>query len=331
MIRSIWEEEKQRFLSGNMVRRLIVINVAVFILVNFVNLGFYIAFQFSGPGPGEIYGASSYRQAYMAFVRFLSMSPDWFFVLTHPWVLITSMFLHLELFHIFWNMLLLYWFGRIVGDFIGNQKIWPLYLMAGLVGNICYFIFSNIVPTYVGLNAYALGASGAVMGTIVASGIIAPEYIMRLILLGDIKLKYIVGALVLIDLFAIASDVNTGGHVAHLGGALLGYLFIAQLREGNDWSVGVNRITDSIGNFFSRLFTGESSNRPRVVYRNTSKIKKKKQTTAARGNRRRGHAVSDGDQNYEDRLNAILDKIKVSGYESLTEEEKEFLFNASKR
>ncbi len=330
MLRSIWEEEKQKFFSGNMVRRLIAINIAVFIIINFINLGFYIAFQFSAPAPGSVYAGSSHYNAYMEVVKFLSLSSDWLFVLTHPWVLITSMFLHQSFFHILWNMLLMYWFGRIVGDFIGNQKIWPIYLQAGLGGAVGYFIFANLIPSFYGVDGIAYGASGAVMGIIVASGVIAPEYIMRLLFLGDVKLKYIVVALVLLDMFAIAGGVNTGGHFAHLGGAFIGYLFIVQLKEGNDWSIWVNKATNAIEGFFSRIFTGEPRRKPKVVYRNTSKIKKKQ--TASMGARgRRGQAASDRDRNHEDQLNRILDKIKVSGYESLTEEEKEFLFNASKK
>ncbi len=326
MLRSIWEEEKEKFINGNMVRRIIVVNIAIFILVNLVNLGFYIAFQFSPHDPSQLYTQSSFYESYLAFFKFFSMSANWKFVLTHPWIIITSMFLHQGFWHILWNMLLMYWFGRIVGDFIGNQRILPIYLIAGLAGGLIYFLTANLL-NYSGPNGYAYGASGAVMGIIVAAGTIAPEYVMRLLLLGDIKLKYIVMALVLLDLFSLASDVNTGGHFAHLGGALLGFLFVRQLQEGNDWALTVNNILDRMRGFFSGR--GGQRRKPKVVYKNTSGIKKKQQSGSSRS--RRGNQQSDGNLNYEEKLNAILDKIKVSGYESLTEEEKEFLFNASKR
>jgi len=325
MLRSILEEEKEKFINGNMVRRIIVINIAIFVLVNLVNLAFYIAFQFSPHEPTARYLGSPFHQNYLAFFKFFSMSANWKFVLTHPWILFTSMFLHQGFWHILWNMLLMYWFGRIVGDFIGNQRILPIYLISGLAGGLIYFITANLM-NYTGPNGYAYGASGAVMGIIVAAGTIAPEYIMRLLLLGDIKLKYIVVALVLLDLFALANDVNTGGHFAHLGGALLGFLFVKQLQEGNDWALPVNNIIDRITGFFSGGFR-ENRRKPKVVYKNTSRIKKKQQG----GGSRRGSQKSDANQNHEEKLNAILDKIKVSGYESLTEEEKEFLFNASKK
>lgn len=325
MLRSIWEEEKEKFINGNMVRRIIVINIAVFILVNLINLAFYVAFQFSPHDPTARYTASPFYENYLTFFKFFSMSADWKFVLTHPWILITSMFLHQGFWHILWNMLIMYWFGRIVGDFIGNQRILPIYLISGLAGGLIFFLTANLL-NYTGPNGYAYGASGAVMGIVVAAGTIAPEYVMRLLLLGDVKLKYIVVALVLLDLFSLASDVNTGGHFAHLGGALLGFLFVRQLQDGSDWALPVNNILDRINNLFSGI-RRPNRRKPKVVYKNTSRIKKRQQS----GGSRRGNQQSDNKQNYEEKLNSILDKIKVSGYESLTEEEKEFLFNASKR
>ena len=325
MLRSIWEEEKEKFINGNMVRRIIVINIGVFILVNLVNLAFYIAFQFSPHDPLIRYTSSAFYESYLVFFKFFSMSADWTFVLTHPWVLFTSMFLHQGFWHILWNMLMMYWFGRIVGDFIGNQRILPIYLISGLAGGLIFFI-TAILLKYIGPDGYAYGASGAVMGIVVAAGAIAPEYVMRLLLLGDIKLKYIVVALVLLDLFSLAMDVNTGGQFAHLGGALLGFLFVRQLQEGSDWSLPVNNLLDRINNLFSGV-RRDNRRKPKVVYKNTSKIKKNQQA----GGSRRGNQQSDNKQNFEEKLNSILDKIKVSGYESLTEEEKEFLFNASKR
>ena len=145
MLRSIWEEEKEKFINGNMVRRIIVINIGVFILVNVVNLAFYIAFQFSPHDPLSRYTGSGFYESYMVFFKFFSMSADWVFVLTHPWVLITSMFLHQGFWHILWNMLMMYWFGRIVGDFIGNQRILPIYLISGLAGGIIFFITANLL------------------------------------------------------------------------------------------------------------------------------------------------------------------------------------------
>ncbi|MDX1667084.1 MAG: rhomboid family intramembrane serine protease [Saprospiraceae bacterium] len=310
MFSSIWEDLKREFNYGNMVSRIIIINVGVFVLVHLVNLILFVA---NGGQPSPLF---------REFIHFFSMSSDWKYLLTHPWGIITSMFLHEGFWHILWNMLFLYWFGRIVGDFIGNQRVLPIYLLGGIAGAILFFLSANFLP-YGDGGRFALGASAGVMAIVMASGVIAPDYIVRLLFIGDVKLKYIVGVLVILDVFGIANNINTGGHFAHLGGAVFGWVFIKQLREGNDWAQPVNNILDSIGNFFNNLFSGVSTGRgPRVVYRNKTKSRRQG----------RGGAASDTeDVSHQERLDAILDKIKQSGYESLTEEEKEFLFNASKK
>lgn len=293
-----------------MVTRIIIINVAVFVLVNIIKI---FLFLFNG---GQL------PSLYWDIVHFFSMSSDWKHILTHPWVIITSMFLHEGFWHILWNMLFLYWFGRIVGDFIGNQRILPIYLLGGIAGGIIYYISANLLYNP-GSVSYALGASAGVMAIVAASGTIAPDYVMRLLFIGDVKLKYIVIVLVFLDFISIANNINTGGHVAHIGGAIFGFVFIRQLREGNDWSLPVNKILDRISSFFSSI-TGQATRQkgPRVVYRNRNKTRSS----------RRGNAASDKeDLSYQEKLDAILDKIKRSGYESLSEEEKEFLFNASKK
>ncbi len=305
MVRSIWEDAKREFSYGNMVTRIIIINVAVFVLINLVRIVLFIG---NGGEPSPLF---------QEIIRFFSMSSDWSHVLTHPWVIITSMFLHEGFFHILFNMLFIYWFGRIVADFIGNQRILPIYLLGGVAGAILYFVTANLLPYGQGGVSYALGASAGVMAIVVAAGAIAPDYIMRLLLLGDIKLKYIVAALVFLDLVAATGYTNTGGAFAHLGGALFGWVFIRQLQSGNDWAHPVNSFLDKVSNFFQGLGGSHSKKGPRVVYRNTS------------GRQRTDKASPD--QSYQERLDTILDKIKQSGYESLSESEKEFLFNASKK
>ncbi len=305
MLRSILDDVKREFSYGNMVTRIIIVNVAVFVLVHVVNIVLFFA---NGGTPSPMF---------REFLHFFSMSSDWRHIVTHPWVIITSMFLHEGFFHILFNMLFMYWFGRIVADFIGNQRILPIYLLGGIAGGILYFVSANLLPYGEQGARYALGASAGVMAIVVAAGAIAPEYIMRLLFLGDVKLKYIVAVLVFLDLIGVASNMNTGGAFAHLGGAFFGWLFVRQLREGNDWARPVNQLLDGIGNFF-RGFGGEKSRKgPRVVYRNTSR-----KSDAKREKMENSH---------QERLDTILDKIKESGYKSLTDEEKEFLFNASKK
>ena len=231
------------------------------------------------------------------------------------------MFLHKGFWHILWNMLLLYWFGRIVGDFIGNQRVLPIYLLGGLAGALIFFIAYNFTPLGRGQEVFALGASAAVMAMVVAAGVLSPDFIMRLLFLGDVKLKYIVGVLVFLDLLGIAGEANTGGHFAHLGGALMGGIFITQLNRGNDLSVPVNRITDKIFGFFTALFSSGKNLR----------VEKRGKTRKTRTNARQNKGKHVKDESHQERVDSILDKIRESGYDSLTDEEKEFLFNASKQ
>jgi len=314
MFESIWNDVKREFSYGNMVTRIIIFNVVVFIAINILKLVLFIS------NGGQL------PEVYHTILHFFCMSSDWQFFLTHPWGLITSMFLHEGFWHILWNMLFLYWFGRIVGDFIGNQRILPIYLLGGIAGGILYFASANLLPN-LPMGSFALGASAGVMAIVVAAGAISPDYIMRLLFIGDVKLKYIVAVLVFLDLIVIPDGGNTGGHIAHLGGAFFGWFFVFQLRNGSDWSRPVNTIIDSISNFFKGLFSGERPRRkPKVAYRNPDRPKSRPKRSS------KGEAASDSNSKaHQEKLDDILDKIKESGYESLTAEEKEFLFNASKK
>lgn len=307
MFRSIWEDVRREFSHGNMVTRLIIINAVAFVVVNLVRLFIIVFAGWKDKGTFD------------EFVRFFSLSSDWMFNLTHPWVLITSMFVHVGFFHFLFNMLFLYWFGRIVGDLLGNHRILPLYLLGGLAGALLYL---GVAQFIYGADGYAYGASAAVMAIVVAAGMVAPDYVMHLLFIGPVRLKYIVLVLVFLDIIGVGSMSNTGGHVAHLGGAILGAVFVRRLQDGSDWSEPVNGLMTRIGNLTSGFSKNKdrSGNRPKVVYRNP-KIKQFK------GDRR-----SDSERlSYQDKLDAILEKIKKQGYDNLTDEEKEFLFNASKK
>jgi len=206
-------------------------------------------------------------------------------------------------------MLLFYWFGKILGDLIGDRKILPLYFLSGIAGCLAYFIFMNTQFFGGGQITPALGASASVMGIIIASAVTSPHYSMNLIFLGPVKLMYIAGALFLIDIFALSP--GAGGPIAHLGGALFGGFFINQMRKGRDWSEPVNNLIDKIKNFAGSLRSDEiESKRP-----SKSKSTRKDQTPFS----------------HQERVDQILEKIKKTGYDSLTDEEKKFLFLASKK
>ena len=323
MFRSIWEDIQREFSYGNMVTRLVIINVMVFIAINLT----WVVFQIANG-----YVSSPWYQEVLSF---FALSSNWLEVLLHPWSLITSMFLHEGFFHVLFNMLLLYWFGRIIGDLLGDHRVLPLYLMSGLAGNVVYFITANVLSYSAG-GSIAFGASGAVMGIVIATAVLSPDMEMRLLLFGNVKLKYIAAAFLLIDILGIGSMNNTGGHFAHLGGAAFGWFFIRRLQQGDDLSAPVNNFLTKIQNFFRGLGQPRDPDKkrgPRMAYRNPNST-----TSSARKKTPRGTAAArssaGGDTSvisHEERVDAILEKIKESGYDNLTEEEKKFLFNASKK
>lgn len=315
MLESIWEDLKREFRMGNMITRLILVNVGLYV---FINLLWVISGIPTGGESHELYNQVS---------TWLSISSDWWFNLTHLWVLITNMFLHQGFLHILFNMLFLYWFGRIVGDLIGDHRILPIYILGGLSAGLIFFLSTNLLPFGNGTTFTALGASGAVMAIVVAAGILAPDYIMRLILIGDVKLKWIVAVIVFFDIVATGGTDNTGGAFGHLGGAAFGFLFVHQLRAGNDLSAPINKFFSAIAGIFKgggRKKQSRPSRRPKAE--KVSKTSKFKVI--------RGEGVSDSKQpdlDDQTRLDQILDKIKKEGYDNLSSEEKEFLFKASNK
>lgn len=311
MFSSIWQDIKGYFSHGNMLTRIILVNIGGFLMLLLAHLilpsfgtGLYDTFKYS-----------------------LMVGANWQHNLTHPWVLITHMFLHEGIWHLLWNMLGLYWFGRIVGDLLGDRRVLPIYLLSGLAGGLIYFVMANVAGGF-GFGAYALGASAAFMGILAVAGVTAPDYLIGLPLLGDVRLKFIVIFFLVLDLVGISTGFNSGGSFGHLGGAAMGFLIGHQLQNGHDMTAPVNRIWDTITSFFEKPFN-PSRPKPKVAYRNPD-LKKQPVTKAARNSGGRRSALSD-ELSYQEQLDAILDKIKLTGYDSLSASEKEFLFNASNK
>lgn len=224
-----------------------------------------------------------------------------------PWTIITYMFLHKDFFHILFNMFMLYFGGVLFSQFIGEKKLLQTYLLGGIFGGIFYIAAFNIFPVFnqiVNLSV-ALGASASVLAILIAVATFAPETRVQLVLFGNVKLKHIAIALILLDLVSIEKS-NPGGHIAHLGGAFYGFLFALNLKNK------YIHIPDfHIKNPFKRK----------------SKLKYTKNTS---------RPVSDEEYNEiknknQKRMDEILDKISKSGYEKLSKEEKEFLFKSSNK
>lgn len=312
MFSSIWQDIKNQFSYGNMLTRIILVNIGGFLMLLVAKLAL------GGLSDGSVYDT---------FLHSLTVGADWRHNLTHPWVFITHMFLHEGFWHLLWNMLGLYWFGRIVGDLLGDRRVLPIYLLSGLAGGLAYFIMAN-VASGLGFGSFALGASAAFMGMLVVAGVTAPDYMITLLLLGEVRLKFIVLFFLIIDLVTISNGYNSGGSFGHLGGALMGFLIAQQLRNGNDWTAPIARAWDSIVSFLENLFTSRRP-KPKVAYRNPD-LKKQTVGKQTRSSGRRGEPTSD-DLSHQEQLDAILDKIKLTGYDSLSASEKEFLFNASNK
>jgi membrane associated rhomboid family serine protease len=307
MFRSIWEEIKSSFNHGNMVTRLMLLNFIVFFGVNLIKFMLYL-FNAGHGIPLYFYDG----------LRFFCVPSQIVALLWHPWSIITSLFLHEDFWHIFNNMIFLYLFGNIVGNLIGDRRILPIYLLGGLVGSLL-FILSDFWVHY--MSGYALGASGAVMALAGAAVTLAPDYRVMLLILGEVKLKYIVLVMLLLDLVGIAHNDNTGGHIAHLGGFFMGIFIINRLQDGSDLLAPIHNFLIKVKSWFvfdrKRKPTGRKKemafNKPSSAKNSTSQQNK------------------DSNQSFQDQLDAILDKIRENGYDNLTQAEKDFLFDASKR
>jgi len=308
---SIWDDFRNAFRSGNMVTKLVLVNFSVFVLVKIA----YVALWMS-------MGGQEVRGLFFEGLRHLCLPADFMGLLTHPWTPLTSIFLHESLFHLINNIIGLYLFGSIVSDLVGDRRVLPIYLAGGLVGGLLFIVSANLVPH---IGAYALGASGAVMALGGAALILAPDYRVPLLLLGEVKVKYIVLVLLLLDLVGIANQSNTGGHVAHLGGFFFGAWFVYRLRDGYDMALPINRLLDRISGWF------KPGSRPRAQQPVVSRPLQKVYQNPLGKPSHAPFSNPASERAFQEKLDAILDKIKAEGYENLTPEEKEFLFLASKK
>jgi len=207
-------------------------------------------------------------------------------------------------------MLWLYWFGRIFLEYLDERKLVAVYLLGGICGALVYILSFNIFPAFKGVlaDSAAIGASASVMAIVVAIAAYVPDYTVQLFLFGRIKIKYMaLGIFVLTSIMDFS--INSGGKLAHIGGAFFGYFYTINLRQGHDMGKGINRITD----FFVRIFKPGRN----------LKVTHKKVATEYEYNKIKVE--------HQKLVNKILDKISKGGYESLTREEKETLFKESQK
>lgn len=289
---NFFENISQTYKQGNSVIKLIYINVSIFVALKLFIIVLSL-FNISGS----------------FLVSYLAIPADINLLLYRFWTPVTYMFLHEGSMHIFFNLLTLYWFGKIFLLFYSEKQLIGLYLLGGLFAALFYVAAFNLFPYYspVVHQSLLLGASGSIMAIILATAFRSPNMEMQMIFIGGVKLKYIALIVVLTSFFGLTSS-NGGGELAHLGGALAGYLFVVSLRQGKDLTRGFNLILDAIHDIFM----------PRKLKIKPNRKRYKAPITDAEFNMNKARRMVEIDK--------ILDKIKTSGYESLSADEKKKLF-----
>jgi membrane associated rhomboid family serine protease len=288
----IWADIKRTFKQGSALTRLIYINLGVFLLIKLLAVVFYLA------------GIPFY------LVEWLSVPSNPEMLLQRFWTPVSYMFLHSGFLHLLFNILGLYWFGKLFLYHFEGDKLLSVYLLGGISGALVYLLAFNIFPAFASVNAILLGASASVFAILVAIAVYDPQREIHLFFIGRFPLKYIAAFYVVLSIIGISAS-NPGGNLAHLGGAAWGWFYIAQLRKGKDWGSGLVTFIDKIGDWF------KPKERLKVTF---------KQQAPPRDD----YEYNRRQNIQQEEINRILDKIAESGYESLTKKEKEILFKQGK-
>ncbi|MDR2929054.1 MAG: rhomboid family intramembrane serine protease [Cytophagaceae bacterium] len=287
---SIASEIKDSFKHGSALTRLIYVNIGLFLAIHLIRLVLFI-----GRYPDSIF---------QSIVDFLCVPSAPGALLLKPWTLITYMFTHVDFIHLLFNILYIYWFGRIFMELIGQRLLLWAYLLGGLSGALFYVVFFNLISA----SGTMLGASASAMAILFAVAMYRPNYQLNLMFIGAVRIKYVALVLLLIDLISISNMQNTGGHVAHIGGAICGLVFARMLLAGTITSPPERKRERK------PLFLFGKKGRMKVTHKrpltdmeyNAIKTRRKRE------------------------VDRILDKVKQSGYDSLSKDEKKTLFDASK-
>ncbi len=282
---------KNFFRQGSSLSILILVNTGIWLFIQVLRV---FLFLFNEPDSAV---------AMTQLFRFLALPAYLPKLGESPWTLLTYMFFHIDIWHILFNMLWLYWFGRIFLEYLDGKKLVTVYLLGGIAGGLLYILAFNAFPAFSALlpKSYALGASASVMAVVAAISFYVPDYSINLLFIGRIRIIYLAVILFIFDFFMIPAG-NSGGHLAHIGGALFGFLY-TQFLPGGKWKI--------FRDIFPRREKKHSG------YRDVH-----------------SRPVSDETYNYEraekqKRIDEILDKISKGGYDSLSREEKEILFKSS--
>ena len=285
------EQLNIRIQQLNSAEKLILINVVCFILPMLIKTVLFL-FNISSTN----------------FINWFELSASWIDLPIKPWSIITYSFLHSGFFHLFWNMYLLFFSSKLFLNLFPSNTFFNVYFLGVVVGGITFILSYTFFPVFQNSSPVMIGASAGVMAVFIFMSTYSPDLEIRLILF-NVKLRYLGIAFLLLDIVQIPYG-NAGGHLAHLGGAILGFYYVKQLKNGKDIGKSFKNFIDKTINIFRR------KPKMRTVYKRekSQKINKK---------------VSDAGEKQK-RIDRILDKISISGYESLTQAEKDFLFKVGK-
>lgn len=287
---------KYKYRNGDVVIKLIFINVAVFLVLKIVDVILTL-----------------FNVYFIDPVTFLGVPSVTELLLQRLWTPFSYMFVHEGFLHLLFNMLWLYWFGKIFLQYFSGRTLASLYVLGGLAGALLYVLAFNTIPYYTAMGrGWMIGASAAVMAIVMGIAFYRPDIRFNLFLIGSIKIVYIAIFAFLLDFLSLGNTDNPGGHIAHIGGALIGYLFAVQYKNARNITEWMGKLIDGIVNLF----------KPR---KKKSKIKVEyvRKETDWDYNRRK--------HTEQEEIDAILDKLKQSGYSSLSSDEKKKLFDASKK
>jgi membrane associated rhomboid family serine protease len=313
-----YEENKKsvisQFWDGSVLQQLIVINVLIFILVNLVAI---IALWFNIEWLIIYYPNGDFSSR---FTQYLAASSSVMVTLERPWSPFTYMFLHQGLWHLIFNMIMLFFAGQYFVRFLGEKRLLSIYVFGGLSGLGLYMLTYSLVPYfYVEGGIPIMGASASVMAIFIAIAAYAPSMPIALPFIGSVKLKYIAIFYLVLDFANIRSGSNAGGHIAHLGGALYGYYAIYLFKRGKDIMYDFTPFLRSIG----RAFTPQKGLKV--------KYKSSKKATNSRSRVSSDYEYNANKKRNQEKIDEILDKISKSGYDSLSSAEKDFLFHQSSK
>ena len=279
---------RYRIATFSVAEKIILINVLCFVLPMLLNTIFFLLKIPSG-----------------VYMNWLQLSPKFDTFITRPWTLISYSFIHSGFFHLLWNMLLLFYSGRLLLNLFSDKIFINNYFLGVIAGGIIFVLSYSLFPVFKGTYPPMIGASAGVMSVFIFICTYTPEQELR-VLFFNVKLKYIGIVFFFFDVIQIPYG-NAGGHLAHIGGALLGFSYARQLVNGRDIGSGFEQV-------WQYLF-----------------IKKQLKTVYKSPNKERFNKANKNGDNSQIKIDAILDKISKSGYDSLSKEEKDYLFEAGKK